>query len=331
MVSEPVTMASADQASSLPVPDPVGSSDSNELNTNPYCLKSEPVTMASADQASSLPVPDPVGSSDSNELNTNPYCLKSVATTGAMEHNVLKCPISQEQCQQLMFFLKSQTLDRSQAGSPHQAANVVATGLHSQAMVQHPLMPNFTDFLVFPKPVLDCEPDPIFDNTEHLDFVNSTPLDNSTPIVPSESSLSIPSPIVNPSSSSHIEHITSDLPSTTSPPTDLSSSGSQPALRRSSSFKWTQWQRKLHAQSSKHDTRMVTYNDTNTNGLGVLEERSIHIDLIPCLLLQRWVGSTESVQGNRDNKLNHVLVYVLNEDKVAEKVHKFPESHASSV
>nr|XP_023886241.1 uncharacterized protein LOC111998374 [Quercus suber] len=68
----------------------------------------------------------------------------SVATTGAMEHNVLKCPISQEQCQQLMFFLKSQTLDGSQARSSHQAANVVATSLHSQAMVQHPLMPNFT-------------------------------------------------------------------------------------------------------------------------------------------------------------------------------------------
>nr|POE66497.1 hypothetical protein CFP56_61121 [Quercus suber] len=61
-----------------------------------------------------------------------------------MEHNVLKCPISQEQCQQLMVFLKSQTLDGSQVGSSHQVANVVATGLHSQDMVQHPLMPNFT-------------------------------------------------------------------------------------------------------------------------------------------------------------------------------------------
>ena len=44
-------------------------------------------------------------------------------------------------------------------------------------------------------------------------------------------------------------------------------------------FKWTQWQWKLHAQSSEHGTRMVTYNDTNTNGLGVLEDCSIHIDL----------------------------------------------------
>ena len=33
--------------------------------------------MASVDQASSLLVPDPVDSSDSNELNPNPYCLKS--------------------------------------------------------------------------------------------------------------------------------------------------------------------------------------------------------------------------------------------------------------
>ena len=35
------------------------------------------VTMASADQASLNLVPDPVDSSDSNELNPNPYCLKS--------------------------------------------------------------------------------------------------------------------------------------------------------------------------------------------------------------------------------------------------------------
>lgn len=55
----------------------------------------------------------------------------------------MKCPITQEQCQQLMAFLNSQSLDGSQVGSSHQAANVVATGLHSQAMVQHPLMPNF--------------------------------------------------------------------------------------------------------------------------------------------------------------------------------------------
>ena len=33
--------------------------------------------MASADQASLNLVPDPVDSSDSNELNPNPYCLKS--------------------------------------------------------------------------------------------------------------------------------------------------------------------------------------------------------------------------------------------------------------
>ncbi|XP_065618411.1 putative germin-like protein 8-1 [Quercus suber] len=44
----------------------------------------EPVTMASADQTSSLPVPDPVGSSDSNELNTNPYCLKSGDNPGSI-------------------------------------------------------------------------------------------------------------------------------------------------------------------------------------------------------------------------------------------------------
>ena len=35
------------------------------------------VTMASTDQASSNLVPDLVDSSDSNELNPNPYCLKS--------------------------------------------------------------------------------------------------------------------------------------------------------------------------------------------------------------------------------------------------------------
>ena len=35
------------------------------------------VTMASADQPSLNLVPDPVDSSDSNELNPNPYCLKS--------------------------------------------------------------------------------------------------------------------------------------------------------------------------------------------------------------------------------------------------------------
>ena len=33
--------------------------------------------MASADQPSLNLVPDPVDSSDSNELNPNPYCLKS--------------------------------------------------------------------------------------------------------------------------------------------------------------------------------------------------------------------------------------------------------------
>ena len=43
------------------------------------------------------------------------------------------------------------------------------------------------------------------------------------------------------------------------------------------SFKWTQWQPKLCAQSSEHGTRMVTYNDTNTNGLGVPEDRRISI------------------------------------------------------
>ena len=40
--------------------------------------------MASADQASSLPVPDPVGSSDSNELNPNPYYLKSGDNPGSI-------------------------------------------------------------------------------------------------------------------------------------------------------------------------------------------------------------------------------------------------------
>ena len=35
--------------------------------------------------------------------------------------------------------------------------------------------------------------------------------------------------------------------------------------------------------------------------------------------------------GDRDNQLKHVLAYMLNEDKVPEKVHKFLESHASSV
>ena len=35
--------------------------------------------------------------------------------------------------------------------------------------------------------------------------------------------------------------------------------------------------------------------------------------------------------GNCDNQLKHVLAYVLDEDKVPEKVHKFPEVHASSV
>ena len=107
----------------------------------------------------------------------------------------------------------------------------------------------YSNFLVFPKPVLDCEPDPIFDNTNHLDFVDFTPLDNSTSIVQFEFGLSIPSPIVDPSSSSHIEPITSNMPSTSSTPTsvptdvvlpilvssDIPSSVSQPAFRRSSS------------------------------------------------------------------------------------------------
>ncbi|XP_030963776.1 eukaryotic translation initiation factor 4G-like [Quercus lobata] len=68
----------------------------------------------------------------------------SMSTTGSLEHQAMKCPITQEQCQQLIAFLNSQSLDGSQVGSSHQATNVVATGLHSQAMVQHPLMPNFT-------------------------------------------------------------------------------------------------------------------------------------------------------------------------------------------
>ena len=34
--------------------------------------------------------------------------------------------------------------------------------------------------------------------------------------------------------------------------------------------------------------------------------------------------------GNCDNQLKHVLAYVLDEDKVLEKVHKFPVVHASS-
>ena len=68
----------------------------------------------------------------------------SMSTTSSLEHQAMKCPITQEQCQQLMAFLNSQSLDGSQVGSSHKAANVVATGLHSQAMVQHLLMPNFT-------------------------------------------------------------------------------------------------------------------------------------------------------------------------------------------
>lgn len=42
-----------------------------------------------------------------------------VSTTGSMEHNVMKCLITQEQSQQLMAFLNGQTLDGSQVGSSH--------------------------------------------------------------------------------------------------------------------------------------------------------------------------------------------------------------------
>nr|POE85136.1 putative potassium transporter 17 [Quercus suber] len=125
----------------------------------------------------------------------------SMSTTSSLEHQAMKCPITQEQCQQLMAFLNSQSLDGSQVGSSHQAANVVATGLHSQAMVQHPLMPSFTgkvdsDFLVFPKLVLDCEYDPIFDTTEHFEHDDSSSIQDSNPIVHSETDKPITSPTI---------------------------------------------------------------------------------------------------------------------------------------
>ena len=44
-----------------------------------------------------------------------------------------------------------------------------------------------------------------------------------------------------------------------------------------------------------------------------------------------FVSIIEHAPGNRNNQLKHVLAYALNEDKVPEKVHKFPESHASGV
>ena len=43
------------------------------------------------------------------------------------------------------------------------------------------------------------------------------------------------------------------------------------------------------------------------------------------------VSIIEHAPENCDNQLKHVLAYALNEEKVPEKVHKFPESHASSV
>ena len=42
------------------------------------------VTMASADQASSISVLDPVDSSDSNDLNPNPYSLKTGDNPGSI-------------------------------------------------------------------------------------------------------------------------------------------------------------------------------------------------------------------------------------------------------
>ena len=100
-----------------------------------------------------------------------------------------------------------------------------------------------SDFLVFPKPVLDCEFDPIFDSTEHFEYDDSPSIHDSAPIVHPETDTPITSPTIAstpnqlhdsfvsdiPSSSTQSAPVSNDVIAQPSIPTDIIA----PPLRRS--------------------------------------------------------------------------------------------------
>ena len=70
-----------------------------------------------------------------------------------------------------------------------------------------------SDFLVFPKPVLDCESDPIFDTTEHFEYDDSPPIQDSAPIVHPETDTPITSPNIASTPNQLHDSFVSDIPS----------------------------------------------------------------------------------------------------------------------
>ena len=70
-----------------------------------------------------------------------------------------------------------------------------------------------SDFLVFPKPVLDCESDPIFDTTKHFEYDDSPPIQDSTPIVHPETDTPITSPNIASTPNQLHDSFVSNIPS----------------------------------------------------------------------------------------------------------------------
>ena len=74
-----------------------------------------------------------------------------------------------------------------------------------------------SDFLVFPKTVLGCEPDPIFDTTEHFEYDDSSPIQDSTPIVHLETDTLITFPTIASTPNQLHDSFVSDIPSSSTP------------------------------------------------------------------------------------------------------------------
>ena len=70
-----------------------------------------------------------------------------------------------------------------------------------------------SDFLVFPKPVLDCESNPIFDTIEHFEYDDSSPIQDSAPIVHPVIDTTITSPTIASSPNQLHDSFVSDISS----------------------------------------------------------------------------------------------------------------------
>ena len=72
-------------------------------------------------------------------------------------------------------------------------------------------------FRQIPKTVLGCEPDPIFDTTEHFEYDDSSPIQDSTPIVHLETDTLITFPTIASTPNQLHDSFVSDIPSSSTP------------------------------------------------------------------------------------------------------------------